>query len=69
MQADAYHQMSFILHTDASSKGLGCSLYQQQEGKLRVLGYGSRTLAGAEHKYHSSKLEFLAVKWAICEHF
>ena len=59
----------FILHTDASSNGLGCALYQEQDGNLRVLGYGSRTLVGAEAKYHSSKLEFLSLKWAICEHF
>lgn len=59
----------FILHTDASGKGLGCALYQIQEEKLRVIGYGSRTLQGAEERYHSSKLEFLALKWAVCEHF
>ena len=40
-----------------------------QNGKLRVLGFGSRTLVGAGKKYHSSKLEFLALKWAVCEHF
>lgn len=59
----------FILHTDASLKGIGCALYQMQDDKLRVIGYGSRTLQGAETRYHSSKLEFLALKWAICEHF
>ena len=59
----------FILHTDASGKGLGCALYQIQDGELRVLGYGSRTLVGAEEKYHSSKLEFLSLKWALCDHF
>ena len=62
-------QLPFILHTDALAKGLGCALYQIQENQLRVLGYGSRTLVAAENKYHSSKLEFLAIKWAICEHF
>ena len=36
---------------------------------MRVLGYGSRTLTEAEKKYHSSKLEFLALKWAVSEHF
>ena len=34
----------FTLHTDASQKGLGAVLYQNQDGKLRVIGYGSRTV-------------------------
>ena len=44
-------------------------LLQYQENQLKVIGYGSRTLTPAEKKYHSSKLEFLAVKWAVCNHF
>ena len=38
---------------------------------MRVIGYGSRTLTNAEQNYHllSGKLEFLALKWAISEHF
>ena len=63
------YNMPFILHTDASSAGLGCDLFQEQDGTIRVTGYGSRTLAGSEGKYHSSKLVFLALKWAICDHF
>ena len=63
------YDQPFILHTDASRRGLGCSLCQIQKEKLRVLGFGSRTLVGAEKIYHSSKLEFLALKWAVCEHF
>ena len=61
----------FVLHTDASDKGLGAILYQHQDGKLRVVGYGSRTLTAAERNYHlhSGKLEFLALKWAVCEKF
>ncbi|CAI5677437.1 unnamed protein product, partial [Oreochromis niloticus] len=61
----------FVLHTDASEQGLGAVLYQQQGGKLRVIGYGSRTLSPAERNYHlhSGKLEFLALKWAVCEKF
>lgn len=62
-------EQQFFLHTDASAAGLGCILYQQQEGKTRVIGYGSRTLDRAESNYHSSKLEFLALKWAVTEHF
>ncbi len=61
----------FVLHTDASEKGLGAILYQRQDGKMRVIGYGSRTLSPAEKNYrlHSGKLEFLALKWAVCEKF
>lgn len=38
---------------------------------MRVIGYGSRTLTSAEKNYHlhSGKLEFLALKWAVCEQF
>ena len=63
--------LPFILHTDASEEGLGAVLYQKQNGKMRVIGYASRTLNPAEQKYHlhSGKLEFLALKWAITEHF
>lgn len=63
--------LPFVLHTDASNEGLGAVLYQQQGGKLRVIGYGSRTLSPAEKNYHlhSGKLEFLALKWAVCDKF
>lgn len=63
--------LPFRLHTDASDQGLGAVLYQHQNGKLRVIGYGSRTLSPAERNYHlhSGKLEFLALKWAVCEKF
>ena len=59
----------FVLHTDASGRGLGCILSQRQEGKMRVIGYGSRTLNRAESRYHATKLEFLAFKWAVTDVF
>ena len=61
----------FILHTDASQEGLGAVLYQEQNNETRVIGYGSRSLTPAEKNYylHSGKLEFLALKWAVCEQF
>ena len=61
----------FLLHTDASETGLGAVLYQQQNGVLRVIAYGSRILSPSERNYHlhSRKLEFLAIKWSICEQF
>lgn len=37
-----YFDTPFVLHMDASDQGLGAILYQHQEGKLRVIGYGSR---------------------------
>ena len=37
---------------------------------MRALGYASRTLSTIEKNYHlhSGKLEFLALKWAVCNH-
>ncbi|KAK7878976.1 hypothetical protein WMY93_034190 [Mugilogobius chulae] len=57
--------------TTVGEEGLGAVLYQRQQGKLRVIAYGSRTLTAPEKNYHlhSGKLEFLALKWAICERF
>lgn len=65
------YDQPYTLHTDASQKGLGAVLYQHQDGKLRVIAYGSRTLTPAEQNYHlhSGKLEFLALKWAVCDKF
>jgi transposase InsO family protein len=65
-------QQPFVIHTDASQDGLGAVLYQKQEkGNLAVVAYASRTLSPAEQNYHwhSGKLEFLALKWAVCERF
>ena len=52
----------FLLHTDASETGLGAVLYQQQNGVLCMIAYGSCTLSPSERNYHlhSGKLEFLA---------
>ena len=59
----------FILNCDA--KGLRTILYQEQDNKMRVISFASRTLTDAERNYHlhSGKLEFLALKWAITEVF
>ena len=61
--------LPFIIHTDASGAGMGCGLFQIQDGSIRVIGDGNRTLNGSEERYHSSKLEFLVLKWTICGHF
>ena len=60
----------FLLETDVSGDGLGAVLSQKQEdGCYHPVAYASRGLKGGELRYHSSKLEFLALKWAITEQF
>ena len=62
-------QLPFTLHTESSTDGLGVVLYQKQDGKLRVIAYASRSVSKAESNYPAHKLEFLALKWAVCEKF
>lgn len=62
-------KLPYILHTDASTTGVGAALYQEQEGKLRPLAFASRGLSRSESKYPAHKLEFLALKWSITEKF
>ena len=60
----------FLLETDASKDGLGVVLLQKQEyGWYHPIAYGSRGLTPHEKNYHSTKLEFLVLKWAVMEHF
>ena len=68
--AFADFEKPFLLGTDASSCGLGAVLSQKQDdGKFHPVTYASRELKGGEKKYHSSKLEFLALKWAVTDQF
>ena len=48
---------------------MGAALYQEQDGKLRVIAYASRGLSKSERNYPTHKLEFFAIKWAVCEKF
>ena len=60
----------FLLETDASKYSLGTILQQvQEDGKYHPVAYTSHALHGSEANIHSSKLEFLALKWAITEQF
>ena len=60
----------FCLETDASKEGLGAILLQESDdGQYHLVAFASRELKGGEPKYHSLKLEFLALKWAVTEQF
>ena len=57
------------LHTDSSGSGLGAALYQKRDGVLRHVAYASRRLSTSEYHYPAHKLEFLALRWAVCHKF
>ena len=60
----------FLPKTDASKEVLGVVLSQKQvDGHYHLVAYGSRALTAHEKNYHSTKLEFLVLKWAVTEHF
>ena len=70
MLAFADLKKPFLLETDASKYGLGTVLQQvQEDGRYHPVAYASRALHGSEANYHSSKLEFLALKWAVTQQF
>ena len=60
----------FHLTTNTSRDGLGAVLSQLlDDGEYHLVAYASQERKGGEAKYHSSKLEFLALKWAVTEQF
>ena len=63
----------FILETDASLKGLGAVLTQEDdEGNFCVISHTSHTLKPYERSmcnYRSAKLGLLTLKWAVCDKF
>ena len=68
--AFADYTKPFLLETDESKNRLGVVLSQKQMGgQYYLVAYGSRALMPHEKNYHSTKLEFYALKWVVTEHF
>ncbi len=65
----ANHRYPFEFYTDASGEVLGAVLYQTVDDKKRVIAFASRSLSKSERIYPAHKLEFLALKWAVCGKF
>lgn len=54
------------LYTDASKIGLGAIMCQADtEGKMRLVYAISRKTSEAEQSYHSTRLELMAIVWAV----
>ena len=59
--------LPFRLYTDASTAGLGAILAQIQGGKERIICCASRSLNQGEKAYPATKLECLAIVWAVAK--
>ncbi|XP_055717354.1 uncharacterized protein LOC129810649 [Salvelinus fontinalis] len=61
----------FLLSVDASSNGLGAVLSQVPEdgSAARPVAFASKSLTYAQSKYPAHRLEFFALRWAVCEKF
>ena len=57
--------LPFWLYTDQSTADLGAILAQVREGKERIISCASRSLNQAEKAYPATKLECLAIVWAV----
>ena len=56
----------YLLKTNASKLGLGAVLSQKQsDGRYHLVAFRSMALHRAKVNYHSTKLQFLAMKWSI----
>ena len=68
--AFADYTKDFLLETDTLKEGLGSSSLSET-GRWMLSPSGLQQLGTHHHEknYHSTKLEFLALKWAITEHF
>ena len=61
----------FLLSTDTSLDGLGAVLSQVHEGDsvARPIAFASKSLTRSQKNYPAHRLEFLALKWSVCDKF
>ncbi|KAI4883964.1 hypothetical protein NFI96_008254, partial [Prochilodus magdalenae] len=61
----------FILAVDASFDGIGAVLSQKTPAEkiARPVAFASKTLSKSQLNYPAHRLEFLALKWAVCDKF
>lgn len=60
-----------MLSTDASLDGIGAVLFQIQDGEARArpIVFASKSLSQSQKNYPAHRLEFLALKWSVCDEF
>ena len=56
---------NYVIDTDASNHSVAAILHQEQQGKLRVIAYASRTLNSAERSYCTTRKELLGAIFAL----
>ena len=60
----------FLMETDVSKLALEAVLSQKQtDGQYNPVAYRSQSLTVHEENYHSTKQDFLVLKWMITEQF
>eukprot|EP00923_Selenidium_pygospionis_P017425 GHVN01030680.1.p1 GENE.GHVN01030680.1~~GHVN01030680.1.p1 ORF type:complete len:210 (+),score=26.64 GHVN01030680.1:157-786(+) len=55
----------FVIVTDASVRGIGAALAQEQEGEIVLLQFAAKRLTPGERRWDTRGKEALAVKWAV----